>query len=135
MSESREKPMVEPDCGTVPEAPEWNSVYVIAADNGEVKVGYSYAPIWRFTTIRREYAKKRGFTNARLVGWIEASHADALEALAHRHFREEGHWISGEWFALDPDATLEKLAEIWDTIAVRRFGEPPCRIVRYRPDA
>lgn len=107
---------------------EWASVYVIAADNREVKIGYAMAPASRFTTIRREYAPKRGFTDARLVGWIECSHADVLEAYAQRHYRRS--WISGEWFALDPERTLAEIGELWGMLAAV-YGEPQCRIVRY----
>lgn len=110
----------------------WATVYVIAADNGEVKIGYAMAPVSRFVTIRREYARKRGFTDARLVGWVEASQADVLEVMAHRHFWPR--WISGEWFTLDPEATLTEIGELWDRVAAI-YGEPSCRVVRYQPAA
>lgn len=106
----------------------WASVYVIAADNGEVKIGYAMAPATRFVTVRREYAAKRGFSDARLVGWIEASAADVLEVIAHRHFRPQ--WVSGEWFNVDPEAALDQIAALWDRVAVQFYGEPPCRLVR-----
>lgn len=106
---------------------DWAAVYVIAADNGEVKIGYAMAPASRFTVIRREYAAKRGFTDARLVGWVECSHADVLEVLAHRHYRSR--WISGEWFDLEPDATLREIGELWERVAAV-YGEPSCKVRR-----
>lgn len=106
----------------------WPAVYVIAADNGEVKIGYAMCPASRFVTVRREYAPKRGFSDARLVGYIEAERADALEVLAHRYFHDQ--WISGEWFAIDPECALDEIQVLWGWLA-DEYGLPPCKSYRF----
>ena len=111
---------------------DWPSVYVIAADNGEVKIGYARAPVSRFVTIQREYGPKRGFLTARLVGYVEAVRADALEALAHRQFW--GTWVGGEWFQIDPDAALDRIERLWAELA-GEYALPACRSFRFSDQA
>lgn len=89
------------------------TVYVIEADNGEVKVGASGTPYARLSKIKREYGPRRGFTHARLVGFVPTSCPMAAEALVHRQL--ESLAVGGEWFNVDPvKALVEVLWAVWE---------------------
>jgi len=79
-------------------------VYVIEADNGEVKVGLSGTPYARLSKIKREYGPRRGFVDARLVGFVRTRYALVVESLAQH--RIEGSATGGEWYRLDPIQAL-----------------------------
>lgn len=72
------------------------SVYVIEADNGEVKVGIASAPLSRLTTIVREYGPRRGFRTARVAAYFDCDDPPVIEVWAHRLLRDR--WVDGEWF-------------------------------------
>lgn len=84
-------------------------VYVISADNGEVKVGSSGAPYARLSQVKREYAARRGFTSARLVGFVRTAWPMAVEAAAQH--RLLAHVVGGEWFRVDPEMALQVVLE------------------------
>lgn len=86
-------------------------VYVIQADNGEVKVGLSGTPFARLSKIKREYGPRRGFKDAYFklrhyptrYGLLIESHAhDALEQFAS----------GGEWYRVNSLFALGVVADV-----------------------
>lgn len=89
-------------------------VYAIAADNGEVKVGFSSTPYARISKVKRDYGKRRGFASAWLIGYVETPffldvESDAIERLLP-------YATGGEWFRCDPQQAMQEIisaAEDW----------------------
>jgi hypothetical protein len=77
-----------------------DAVYVIVADNGDVKVGISGTPYARLSKVKRDYGPSRGFQDARLVGFVLTGYAYAIEHFAIRRLLP--HATGGEWFRIDP---------------------------------
>lgn len=75
-------------------------VYVVHADNGEVKIGFSGTPYARLSKIKREYRQRRGFNNAYLVGFVMLENAFELELFMHRKL--ERYACGGEWYNISP---------------------------------
>lgn len=89
-------------------------VYVVSADNGEVKVGLSGTPYARLSQIKRHYGPRRGFKGAKLVGIIWTQCAAEVESCVIR--RLEHLATGGEWFRCDPEHALRVVideAESW----------------------
>ena len=106
-------------------------VYVMAADNGEVKVGFSGTPYARLSKVKREYGARRGFTGIRLVGTVWTHAALEVEAEVIRLLVGCGWAVGGEWFRCDPEQTLQAVireAEAWQahpSVAIYDTPEPP----------
>ena len=81
-----------------------NFVYVIEADNGDVKVGMSGTPYARLSHVKREYGPRRGFKDARLVGFVRSRDALLVESAAHHHLLDFA--TGGEWFRVEPMKAL-----------------------------
>ncbi len=104
-------------------------VYVMAADNGEVKVGWSGTPYARLSKVRREYSARRGFRDIGLVGMVRTAAFVETEVMAHG--RLEPFAVGGEWFRLDAEAALAIVLECarhWDQDA--EVGRPRARAPR-----
>ena len=86
-----------------------DSVYVIHADNGEVKIGFSGTPFARLSKIKREYGQRRKFKNAYLVGFVTLDNAFELELLVHREL--ERYACGGEWYNISPLLAFGKLID------------------------
>ncbi len=84
-------------------------VYVVEADNGEIKVGVSRTPYERLSKIRRHYASRRGFRTATLYAFVETDVPMAVEWMAHRDLKP--YWAGGEWFTRAPEAALRVVLE------------------------
>ena len=79
-------------------------VYVMAADNGEVKIGWSSTPYARLSKVKAEYGPRRGFRDVRLVGFVPTPCFMQVESDTLR--RLEAWATGGEWFRLDPREAL-----------------------------
>lgn len=82
-------------------------VYVIQADNGEVKVGWSGTPYARLSSVKREYSARRGFSRAVLIGFVQTPAFVEVELLAIRSLL--GDAVGGEWFRCAPAAAIEAI--------------------------
>lgn len=103
-------------------------VYVMAADNGEVKVGWSGTPYARLSKVRREYAARHGFERIALVGWVRTTAFLEVELLAIAELKP--HASGGEWFRVDPEdalATVVRHAVSVDPDFTAMRPEPPRR--------
>lgn len=100
-------------------------VYVIEADNGEVKVGLSGTPVARLSKIKREYGARRGFKEARLVGYVRTPDPLLVEWLAHRTLAE--HVTGGEWFRVDPMLAIVTVLQEAMLVADGAFVQSPTR--------
>lgn len=97
-------------------------VYVVLADNDDVKVGWSSTPYARLSKIKRDYGQRRGFTSARLLAFVETPSFLDTELLAHHALRE--HWLEGEWFHVPAEAALDAVIEAaW---LLEPTGRPVC---------
>lgn len=85
-------------------------VYVIATETGEVKVGWSSTPYARLSKVKREYAARRGFTQAWLVGFVHTPDFLAVELLAHERLLP--YATGGEWFRHDAEAALQVVLDV-----------------------
>lgn len=102
-------------------------VYVIEADNGDVKVGLSVSPYARLSQVKRDYRGARGFTDARLVGFVKSDAALEVEAMAHQALQRHVIPTAGEWYRVDPlKALIEVLwqAMEFDPGAFVRWSRP-----------
>lgn len=97
---------------------EMSFVYVVLADNGDVKVGWSSTPFARLSKIKREYAGRRGFRQAQLVAFIQTERFVEVELVAHEILRPQA--MEGEWFRVDPECAFEAVLLAASTIAPDR---------------
>lgn len=85
-------------------------VFVILADNGEVKIGFSDTPYARLSKIKREFAARNGFKEAKLVGFVETYAAQYVESRIFRSL--ESYLIEGSnWYQIDPEVMLAFILE------------------------
>lgn len=94
-------------------------VYVMEADNGEVKVGVSGTPYARLSKVKAYYGPRRGFDHVRIVGMVPCPHPLAVEWGAAQEL--EPHAVGGEWYRLDAMQAL--VAVLWAALA---FDEAAC---------
>lgn len=109
-------------------------VYVVEADNGEVKVGLSGTPYARLSNIKREYGPRRGFTHARLVGMVWTDYPVEVERLAIDSLLPLAE--GGEWFRVEPMVALVEVvyaATMFDPCAHVQWPSRPSKRVRRRP--
>jgi len=74
-------------------------VYIIQADNGEIKVGLSGTPYARLSKVKKEYSKRRGFADAYLVGFITTDYGLEIESFSHKFL--EQYAVGGEWYKVN----------------------------------
>lgn len=74
-------------------------VYVVQADNGEVKVGLSGTPYARLSKVKKEYSHRRKFKNAYLVGFVPTDYGLYVESIAGRILEE--YAVGGEWYEVN----------------------------------
>jgi len=84
-------------------------VYVIQADNFEIKVGVSDTPYARLSNIKKEYSNRRGFKRAYLVGFISSDFGLSVESLAHRMLNQ--YAVGGEWYRVHAFIALRAVIE------------------------
>jgi hypothetical protein len=84
-------------------------VYLVHADNGEVKIGLSGTPYARLSKIKREYSQRRGFKNAYLVGFVQLESAYELELFVHHKLKR--YACGGEWYNISPLLAFGKLID------------------------
>ena len=82
-------------------------VYDILADNGEVKVGVSGTPYARLSKIKREYGPRRGFLDAKLIGFVTTDAYLVVES--HVHMALADHAVGGEWYRIDPGIAFRRV--------------------------
>lgn len=82
-------------------------VYIIQADNGEVKIGVSDAPFHRLNQVKREYGPRRGFRDAYLVGCLRTSRPVTVEATVLDLL--DPYSVGGEWFRVSSLYALRAL--------------------------
>ena len=75
-------------------------VYVVHANNGEIKVGLSVTPHERLSKIKKEYSHRRGFSEAYLVGFVSTRYGLSVERLAHGFLGQ--YAVGGEWYRVHP---------------------------------
>ena len=86
-----------------------SAVYVMAADTGLVKVGWSSAPYARLSQVRKDHAAGVEFSDVRLVGFVKTPSFLEIEAIVHDELRDD--WKAGEWFSCDPEQALSVVLE------------------------
>ena len=82
-------------------------VYIIQADNGEVKVGISGSPYARLSQVVRDYSAPRGFSDAYLVAVLPTPAAEMIESIVLDLLRP--HATGGEWFRVSALYALRAL--------------------------
>jgi hypothetical protein len=99
-------------------------VYVIHADNGEVKVGLSGGPYSRLYQVKKDYAHRRGFSDAYLVGFVTTDYGVIVESLAIDSLIENA--VGGEWFKIHPlialNAVIEAASFYDDNLIIQTVG-------------
>lgn len=111
-------------------------VYVIQADNEEIKVGLSGTPFARLSKVKAEYGDRRRFTSAYLVGYAVTKFGLAVESHVHREL--EQYAVGGEWYRINSLYALgvvTQVARSFDAASVTYAIGPeehkvPVRIVR-----
>ncbi len=113
-----------------------NCVYVIQADNGEVKVGLSGTPFARLSKVKKEYGLRRHFSNAYLVGYAVTRYGFAVESYVHREL--EQYAVGGEWYRMNSLSALGVVAQVAKIFDERTFvyaigpeeGRTPVSVIR-----
>lgn len=102
-------------------------LYVMAANNGEVKVGYSGAPFARLSAVKKAYAGVRGFTALQLFAFVPSADPILDELAAIRALVPLA--TGGEWFRCSPEHALQAVVDaVWtgagpvEVIRPRKFG-------------
>jgi hypothetical protein len=99
-------------------------VYVIQADNGEVKLGLSGTPFARLSKVRKEYGPRRQFGDAYLVGFVTTRFGLFVESSAHSELKRFA--VGGEWYRVSSLLALGVVAQIAglleSNIIVQTFG-------------
>ena len=85
-------------------------VYVMQADNGELKIGWSGAPYARLSKVKGEYGPRRGFVDLRLVGMVRTAAFIETEILVHA--RVAAAATGGEWYRMDAEDALATALDV-----------------------
>jgi hypothetical protein len=98
-------------------------LYVMAADNGEVKVGYSGSPFARLSAVKAAYAERRGFKNLSLFAYVQSAAPILDELLVIRRLLPLA--TGGEWFRCTPEHALRIVIEtVWEGDGLVRVFRP-----------
>lgn len=99
-------------------------VYVIQANNGEIKVGLSSTPFARLSKIKKEYGARRQFNDAYLVAFVATSYGLLVESGAHNSLRQFA--VGGEWYRVSALIALGVVSRIASSlepnVIVQTFG-------------
>ena len=113
MSESEYEADFEHDC-----------VYVVQADNGEVKIGVSGTPFARLSKIKKEYGARRNFRDAYVAAFVTTKFGFLVETAAQRSL--ERYAVGGEWYRVNLLLALRAICEaawlVGDNVILQTFG-------------
>lgn len=105
-------------------------VYIVQTNNGEVKIGLSGSPYSRLSQIKKEYGRRRGFTEAYLAAYVVTDYGLLVESLTHRLLDEFA--VGGEWyevsFLIALSAVFEAAQTVGEDIRCYAIGPEPTHV-------